>query len=146
MESGKPKYPRPVTDDPFDAKFWELCQTGRLHFQRCEDCGSWRFLPRYMCAKCGSAAYEWRPVAGRGRVFSWTVTYQPFHPAFAADVPYIAAVIELDEGVRMATRLLDCDPQAVTLDMPVALTFKDIGDGFQLPCFHPVSAERAPAR
>ena len=68
------------------------------------------------------------------------MTYQPFHPAFARDIPYIAAVVELDEGVRMATRLLDCNPEAVALDMRVTLIFKDIGDGFKLPCFRPADA------
>lgn len=140
MKIEKPPYPRPITDDPLDARFWELCQTGRLHFQCCNGCGSWRFLPRYMCPKCGSAEYEWRAAKGRGQVFSWTVTYQAFHPAFAADVPYVAAVVELDEGVRMAARLLECPPDDVALDMPVELVFQDAGDGYKLPCFRPVRA------
>ena len=139
MEIQQPKYPQPATVDPIDAEFWKLCQDGVLRFQQCSSCGTWRFLPRYMCAKCSSPDYEWKASSGRGRIFSWTVTYQPFHPAFAGGVPYIAAVVELDEGVRMATRLLDCDPEAVKLDMPVALVFKDIGDGFKLPCFKPAT-------
>jgi len=132
--------PRPVTDDPLDAEFWQFCQLKQLRFQRCGTCGTWRFLPRYMCARCGAAEFDWAESAGRGRIFSWTVTYQPFHPAFAADIPCIAAVVELDEGVRMATRLLGCDPNAVVLDMPVALTFKDNGDGYLIPCFKPANA------
>ena len=137
MEIEQPKYPQPATVDPVDAEFWKLCQDSVLRFQQCSHCDTWRFLPRYMCAKCSSPDYEWKPSGGRGRIFSWTVTYQPFHPAFARDVPYIAAVVELEEGVRMATRLLDCDPEAVELDMPVVLVFRDIGDGFMLPCFKP---------
>jgi len=124
MEIEQPKYPQPATVDPVDAEFWKLCQDSVLRFQQCSHCDTWRFLPRYMCAKCSSPDYEWKPSGGRGRIFSWTVTYQPFHPAFARDVPYIAAVVELEEGVRMATRLLDCDPEAVELDMPVVLVFK----------------------
>lgn len=133
----KPAYLTPVTDDPLDSRFWELCQTGRLYFQRCNSCDSWRFLPRYMCARCGSAGYEWLPSQGRGHVFSWTVTYQPFHQVFEADVPYIAAVVELEEGIRMATRLLECPPEEVRLELPVELVFQETDDGFRLPCFRP---------
>jgi hypothetical protein len=59
--------------------------------------------------------------------------------AFAADVPYVAAVVELDEGVRMATRLTGADPATLALDMPVALAFETIGDGFRLPVFTPAA-------
>ncbi len=140
MDIAETKYPKPVTVDPVNAEFWAQCQDGVLRFQRCSDCARWRFLPRYMCAQCGSADYAWAPSSGRGRIFSWTVTYQPFHPAFARDIPYIAALVELEEGVRMATRLLDCPPDAVKLDMPVTLVFKEIEDGFKLPCFRPAKA------
>jgi uncharacterized protein len=140
VNAQEPSYPKPVTVDVVNAEFWQQCQDGVLRFQNCTGCGAWRFLPRYMCAKCGSQEYAWKASRGQGRVFSWTVTYQPFHPAFARDIPYIAAVVELDEGVRMATRLLDCNPEAVALDMRVTLIFKDIGDGFKLPCFRPADA------
>lgn len=142
MENKEPERPRPKTVDPVNAEFWKQCQDGILRFQRCADCEAWRFLPRYMCAQCGSPEYEWTPSTGRGLIFSWTVTYQPFHPAFARDIPYVAAVVELEEGVRMATRLLDCDPGAVALDMPVELVFQTIGEGFQLPCFRPAQPHR----
>lgn len=141
MEVPKAKYPKPRTNDPVNQEFWDQCQDGVLRFQQCSGCGAWRFLPRYMCAQCGSPDYEWAPSRGRGRVFSWTVTHQAFYPAFAGDIPYITAVVELDEGVRMATRLLECAPDAVELDMPVELVFQDIDEEFKLPCFRPV--ERA---
>lgn len=140
MDVVEPKYPKPVTVDPVNAAFWAQCQDGVLRLQRCVDCAKWRFLPRYMCAHCGSADYEWAPSCGRGRIFSWTVIYQPFDPAFARDIPYVAALVELEEGVRMATQLLDCPPDAVRLDMPVTLIFKEIDDGFKLPCFLPAKA------
>ena len=56
-------------------------------------------------------------------------------------MPYVAAVVELEEGVRMATRLVGCDPEQVTLDMPVELAFESIGDDFRLPVFRPITAE-----
>lgn len=74
-----------------------------------------------------------------GEVFSWTVTHQAFHPAFAADVPYAAIVVALDEGVRMASRLINCSVEEITLDMPVKVKFERIAEDFILPCFQPVA-------
>ena len=135
----RPK-PRPRPQDPIEQEFWDHCQDGALHFQRCSSCGSWRHLPRYMCARCGSPEFRWEPSSGNGRLFSWTVTHQALHPAFAADVPFIAAVVELEEGVRMATRLIECNPDGIALDMPVELTFEVLGDGFNLPVFRPAKS------
>lgn len=136
--------PLPRTQDPMDEAFWQQCQDGRLRFQRCDHCRAWRFLPRYMCAQCGSPDFAWTPVRGTGSLYSWTITHQALHPAFAADIPYIAALVELDEGVRMATRLLNCDRSALQLGLRVELVFQVIGDGFRLPCFQP--AGTAPSK
>jgi uncharacterized OB-fold protein len=126
-----------------DDAFWAQCQDGRLRFQRCDQCGAWRFLPRYMCAQCGSPDFAWTPVKGTGSLYSWTITHQALHPAFAADIPYIAALVELDEGVRMASRLLNCERNALRLGLRVELLFQEIGDGFQLPCFQPAGTVAA---
>ena len=135
-----PPAPLPRTHDPLDEAFWSHCQDGRLRFQCCGSCGLWRFLPRYMCARCGSPEFAWEAVEGGGTLYSWTVIHQAMHPAFAADIPYVGAVVELDEGVRMATRLLECDPAGLKLGDRVELVFKTVGDGFQLPCFQPKTA------
>ncbi len=136
-----PPKPRPRPQDPVEQEFWERCQSGRLHFQRCSACHVWRHLPRYMCARCGSPEFTWEPSSGKGTLFSWTVTHQALHPAFAADLPFVAAVVELEEGVRMATRLVDWDPEHVALDMPVELTFEALGEDFRLPVFRPAVTE-----
>lgn len=139
-----PPKPRPRPQDPVELEFWERCQSGRLHFQRCSACQGWRHLPRYMCARCGSPEFTWEPSSGKGTLFSWTVTHQALHPAFAAEVPFVAAVVELEEGVRMATRLVGCDPEQVALDMPVELAFEMLGDDFRLPVFRPAAVEAEP--
>lgn len=131
--------PLPEPQDAIEKEFWSLCQHGALFFQRCITCGTWRHLPRYMCARCGSPEFGWEPSSGNGRLFSWTVTHQALHPAFAADVPYVAAIVELEEGVRMATRLIDCDFSSLRLDQPVSLRFETIAGQFQLPVFTPVA-------
>ncbi len=142
MEQPVIQRPKPKVQDPIEQEFWDKCQDGTLYFQRCSSCNVWRFLPRYTCAKCGSFEFEWTPSTGRGSIFSWTVTHQAFHPAFAADVPYAAIVVELEEGVRMASRMINCSPDVITLDMPMEVCFERIADDFILPCFQPVGGAK----
>lgn len=134
-----PPKPRPQPQDAIEQEFWRRCQAGTLHFQRCSACGTWRHLPRYMCARCGSPEFVWAPSSGSGTLFSWTVTHQALHPAFAAEIPFIAAIVELEEGVRMATRLVHCAAADARLDMAVELTFEPLGDDFRLPVFRPAA-------
>ena len=96
-----------------------------------------------MCARCGSPEWSWERSTGNGTLFSWTVTHQALHPAFAGEIPFIAAVVELEEGVRMATRLVDCALDELELDLPVTLDFEPISEDFRLPVFRPVSIARA---
>jgi len=94
-------------------------QTGRIHLQRCAECGTWRHPPRFRCAACASFDWVWEPTSGRGRVFTWTVTHRPIDPAFANELPYAVLVVELDEGPRVVGNLLGIEPAALTLDLPV---------------------------
>lgn len=132
--------PKPRTQDPLDEAFWSYCSRRELRFQRCDSCGAWRFLPRYMCAHCGSTDYTWAEARGRGAIYTWTVVHQAMHPAFAADVPYVVAVVELEEGVRLATRLVGCQPDDLHLGKQVRLVFRDLGEGVVAPWFEPASA------
>lgn len=139
--AGPTTAPRPLPrPEGLDAEFFEHCAARRLCFQRCETCGAWRHIPRLMCAKCGSPDWEWSESSGRGVVFSWTVTHQAMHPAFADDVPYAVAVVELEEGVRMVTGLRGIEPDRVRLDLPVEVIFEDVGEGVVLPFFGPRSS------
>lgn len=132
--------PKPRTEDPLDEAFWSYCSQRELRFQRCDGCGVWRFLPRYMCAQCGSPEFNWAEASGRGALYTWTVVHQAMHPAFAGDVPYVAAVVELEEGVRLATRLVGCKPDDLHLGKQVRLAFRDLGEGVVAPWFEPASA------
>ncbi len=126
--------PRP---EGLDVEFFEHCAKRRLCFQRCRSCGHWRHVPRLMCATCGSPDWEWSQSSGRGKIFSWTVTHQAMHPAFANDVPYVVALVELEEGVRMVTGLRGFEPDQLALDLPVVVSFEDVGEGVLLPYFRP---------
>ncbi len=132
--------PLPRPDDELDAQFWEHCARERLCFQRCSACGTWRHLPRRMCARCGSTDWEWSESSGRGRIFSWTVTHQASFPAFAAEVPYAVVIVELEEGVRMVSRVRDLPIDALALDLPVEVSFERVTDEAALPYFRPRSA------
>ena len=122
--------------DGLNAEFYEHCAKRELRFQRCE-CGVWRHPPRVLCAACGSEQFEWARASGRGRVFTWTVTHQALHPAYADEVPYALLVVEMDEGVRMVSTLRNLDPADLALDLPVEVVFEPRSETITLPCFRP---------
>jgi uncharacterized OB-fold protein len=122
--------------DGLNAEFYAHCAQRELRFQRCE-CGAWRHPPRVLCAACGSERWEWARASGRGRVFTWTVTHQALHPAYADEVPYALVVVEMEEGVRMVSTLRDLDPSALELDLAVEVAFEPRSDTITLPCFRP---------
>jgi hypothetical protein len=119
------------------AQFYGECAKGHLAFQRCRDCGTWRHLPRHVCASCGSAAWEWSASGGRGRVFSWTITHQAPFPPFAAATPYAVVVVEMEEGVRLVSALRGLAPERLALDLPVVVEFERISDAAAVPVFRP---------
>lgn len=133
----RPARPVPHPIEPVNAQFWEQCQGGVLHFQKCDSCNKFRHLPRNMCAFCGSPDWKWAPSKGKGKLYSWTIAHMPMHPAFVADVPYVAAVVELEEGVRMVSLLRSAVLEDLALDMPVKVQFERVTDAFQLPVFVP---------
>ena len=118
-------------------EFFAHAREGRLCFQRCNDCGAWRHLPRIQCASCGSTDWEWQPSCGRGRILSWTVTHEAVHPAFAAEAPFTVIVVELEEGVRMVSGLRELAPTELELDLPVEVVFEPISENVTLPYFRP---------
>ncbi|MDZ4278197.1 MAG: OB-fold domain-containing protein [Dehalococcoidia bacterium] len=116
-------------------EFYGWCKHHELRFQRCAGCGAWRHVPRDMCAACGSWKWEWARSTGRGTVFTWTVAARPMHPGFQGDVPYAAVVIELEEGVRLVSQLVDCPPDELAIGMPVEVVFDDVTPEVTLPKF-----------
>ena len=134
----QPSPPKPIPDpDGLNAEFYEQCAGGRLCFQRCTACSTWRHLPRDMCPQCGSPEWEWSPSTGRGRIYSWTVTHRAMHPSFAKEVPYAVVLVELEEGVRMVSGLRGLSPEALELDLPVEVELEPISEKIALPYFRP---------
>jgi uncharacterized OB-fold protein len=132
-----PATPRLTADlDELAAQFYAACAKGRLCFQRCRACQTWRHLPRHACNACGSTDWDWSPSSGRGRVFSWTVT----HPAPVPGIPTpdVVAVVETEEGVRLAAGLRDVAIDAVALDMQVEVELVPVNEAAAVPFFHPL--------
>jgi len=138
MAETKP-YRKPLPRIDEEARgYWEALARHELYFQRCRDCGTKRFYPRALCPVCLSSATEWVRASGRGVVYSFTVTYQNQAPGFREELPYVLAIVELDEGVRMMTNVVGCAPDAVRVGMPVQVVFEDVTAEITLPKFRPV--------
>lgn len=132
--------PHPVAG-PDTRFFWDGAKEGELRIQRCADCGALRHPPGPMCPHCHSAERDHTVASGRGIVHSYVVNHHP--PTSGRTPPYVVALVELDEGVRMVGNVLDCPPQDVRIGMPVRVTFERRDDGLVLPQWAPVGAEAA---
>ena len=122
---------------PLGAPYWDGAAHDQLLIQRCERCAHIFHPPLPVCPSCHSTELSWQPASGRGKVFSYTVVHLAAHPAFADRVPYVAALIELEEGPRMVADVLDIAPEDVRIDMPVIVRFVQVADGVKLPQFVP---------
>nr|WP_267469904.1 Zn-ribbon domain-containing OB-fold protein [Nocardia amamiensis] len=107
-----------------------------LLVQVCRKCEARIFAPRKRCPECWSADLGWIESAGRGRVFTFSTAYSMVEPRFMDELPYTIAYVDLAEGVRMMTRIVDCDPAEVVIGAEVEVVFHKRGD-FQLPYFRP---------
>jgi uncharacterized OB-fold protein len=113
--------------------FWDGIGAGVLRIQRCDACGRHVFYPRVLCPHCGSARLAWVDASGAGEVHSFTVVHRA--PAeFRDEVPFVVALVDLREGVRMMTRLLGVEPSRVRVGMPVRVAIE--GEP-PLPYFRP---------
>ncbi|HVN41294.1 MAG TPA: Zn-ribbon domain-containing OB-fold protein [Steroidobacteraceae bacterium] len=116
-------------------EFYDWCSRGELRFQRCNSCGTFRHIPRELCAECGSFEWTWTPTSGRGTVFTYTVVARALHPAFLKATPYAAAVVELEEGVRILSNVVDCPVEQLRIGMPVQVDFEKQDETVTLPVF-----------
>jgi uncharacterized OB-fold protein len=92
-----------------------------------------------MCGKCNSPEWEWAQATGRGKIFSWTITRVPLHPAFASQVPYAVLLVEMDEGVKMVGGVRNLPLQEIELGMDVEVIFERVAENMAMPYFQPAS-------
>jgi hypothetical protein len=135
------RHPEPAADWETRA-YWEGAGRGELVLQRCRSCATVQHRPRALCASCLSSEIEHFVASGRGKVYTYTITHQNQAPGFREAVPYVMAYVELEEGPRLLTNVVECDPEQVRIGMPVAVDFAPCepspeGDRFAVPRFRP---------
>ena len=125
--------------------YWDAAANHQLLIQRCADCGHLQFYPRLICSHCSSRAVEWHAASGRGTVKSFTIIRRAVSAAFEADVPYVVALVLLEEGPTMMSNIVECDAERVHIGMAVSVTFelrtRDAENApVAVPQFRPTSA------
>ncbi len=132
-------YDKPIPEPDATTKpFWEALKRHQLFVQHCKDCGEHILYPREVCCRCLSSNLEWVKTSGRGKVYSYTVVREAANPAFKKDVPYIFAIIELEEGPRLTSNVVGCNVDDVKIGMPVRAAFDDVTPDVSLVKFQPV--------
>lgn len=127
------------------APYWDAAREQRLVVQECLLCRQVWHPPLHRCPHCHAADLGWRPVSGDGTVYTYTVVRHPTHFAFADEVPYILAIVELAEGPRLVTAITGAEPGQVRQGQPVRAVFREISDTVTLPYFEPAPVPGAPA-
>lgn len=116
--------------------YWQSAAEGRLVLQRCSGCGEYQFYPRALCASCAGET-EWVEASGRGTLHTYTVIRQNRSRAFAGLSPYVVGIVELEEGVRMMSNIVDCDLDALEIGMPLEVVILKATDDVGLPFWRP---------
>lgn len=126
-------FPLPDVEDPLTAEFFAGAARGALVIPRCDSCGQWVWYPEPTCPACTAAGEDdgtltWQPTSGRGRLFSWAVVQRPFLPAFAEMIPFVTALVALEEApeVRIVTYVVDADPDHLEDATPLEVTFRPL--------------------
>jgi hypothetical protein len=126
----------PISD--YTQPFWDATKEQKFLVQWCAACEAPIFYPREVCPKClSSERLEWRESAGKGSVYAFSVQHRPANPTMADRVPYTVALVELEDGIRLMSNVINCAPDDVSVGMPVAVTWEPLSDGRNLPQFQP---------
>ena len=128
------------TVTPDTAFFWDGVKERRLPIQRCRGCAALRHPARPMCPHCQSLEWDTVDASGRGKLYSFVMPQHPVYPWF--DYPYVGALVELEEGVRLVSNLVDCSPEEAAIGMDVQVVYREFDDGLVLPLFRPEGVGR----
>lgn len=121
--------PNPVAES---RPFWEGCAAGELRYQRCIHCGQTQLIPRALCAACQNDELQWHTSRGLGRILSFTVVHRAPSAAFKEDVPYVIAIVDMEEGFRLMVNVKDGVSKALSIGQPVRIGYRAV-DGITLP-------------
>ena len=130
------EFPLPDLTDAATGEFWRAAARGELSLPRCERCGSFDWYPSGTCPGCGSDALAWTALSGRGELFSWSCVERAWVAPFKSHAPYVTGLVTLaeDPSVRLVTRIVDCEPSELRMQMPVHVVFRPL-------CFDGVDGE-----
>jgi len=139
MEPDRP-LPQPMT--PEAKPYWDALKERKLMLPKCTDCGHTFFYPRILCPACHSRSIGWVQASVKGRLHAFGIAHQTFNKAYKVPPPYVLAMIELEEGPRMLSNLINVapDPKTIKCDMPVEVVFHPLTDDVTLPLFQPAGA------
>ena len=138
MAAGGPRFDLPAPDAETEP-FWDGTRAGKLLIRRCDACGEAHFYPRPFCPRCWSDDVAWEEASGRATLYTWSVVHQNDLPPFGERVPYVAAVVDLAEGPRMMTNVVECDHDALEIGMALEVTHQAIADDVTIPVFRPAA-------
>ena len=131
--------PLPVISNPIVKEFYEGTKKHKLLVQHCDDCKKIVCYPATFCPHCWSENLSWSESSGKGKLYSFSVLMSNVSEAFEPDLPYVVGVVDLEEGARLLSNIVDCKPEDVHCDMDVEVVFRDVTEEFSLPLFKPVS-------
>lgn len=133
-----PRFDLPEPDD-FTRPYWDAAAEGRLLIRRCGGCGRAHHYPREFCPYCWSEDVAWEPASGRATLYTWSVVHRNDLPPFGERVPYVAAVVDLAEGPRMMTEIVECAHTGLRVGMVLTAVFRlpEGGVGEAVPVFRP---------
>ena len=136
------EYTKPVPrPDEASQPFFDGAKQHNLMVQRCTSCGTLMWPVKHWCFHCMSMELEWTQVSGRGTLYSFTLMHQVYHPAFASEVPYNIAEVDLEEGLRILSNIVDCPNADLNIGMPLLVTFEDVSDNVTVPKFRPANRQ-----
>jgi uncharacterized protein len=127
--------PRPTQ---WSRPFWDAARQHRLVLRRCNTCGAYQHPPYPYCEACYQEDFSWIEAAGRASLFAYTVNRSAVPLPFMADLPYVTAIVQLTEGVRMISNIVQCDHDALVNGMELEVVFDDVSDEWTLPQWKPV--------
>ena len=127
------------TIDSASAPYWQAAREGRLLIAECAACGKVHHYPRPFCPHCWSEDVDWEDASGRSTLYTYSVVRRNDLPPFGEKVPYVAAVVDLDEGPRAMTNVVGCGFDEIEVGMPLQVDFEPISDDFTIPVFRPVA-------
>jgi uncharacterized OB-fold protein len=127
---------RPIPQpDPATASYWRAAHEHRLAMPKCTACGQFHFYPRALCPHCGNDEFEWPTLSGDGSVFSFTIVQRAPSPGFEPQVPYVVAIVALDEGPHLMANIVGAEANAIQIGDRVKVDFLDLNDETGLPVF-----------